>query len=234
MRRWLPLLAVGGLLAAAWLAAAFASPQINNLPVPPLQAARSVSPTAEPSRSTTATPGQSSASEDVTEVEAPNERTGLIAVIVLVAVVTAAGIAGWIVVRRRVAASQSDPVVLSRRVAVRSAAVGTEVVAAVEASLAQLSDTDADPRRAVIACWVRLEQAAAAAGTPKHIGDSPTDLVARLLHGHRVSPAALDGLATVYREARYATHTIDEDMRTSAVTALQQVRVELGAGGRTA
>ena len=30
-----------------------------------------------------------------------------------------------------------------------------------------------DPRRAVIACWVRLEQAAAAAGTPRQVGDSP-------------------------------------------------------------
>ena len=40
-----------------------------------------------------------------------------------------------------------------------------ELVAALDAGLEELSDTDRDPRRAVIACWVRLEQAAAAAGT---------------------------------------------------------------------
>ena len=63
-------------------------------------------------------------------------------------------------------------------------ATAEDVVAALDAGLADLSDTDADPRRAVIACWVRLEQAAAAAGTPAQPGDSPTDLVARLLHEH--------------------------------------------------
>src|SRR4051794_13079515 len=33
-----------------------------------------------------------------------------------------------------------------------------EMLAAVDAGLAELSDSDGDPRRAVIACWVRLER----------------------------------------------------------------------------
>jgi hypothetical protein len=104
-----------------------------------------------------------------------------------------------------------------------------EVVAAVDAGLAGLSDADRDPRRAIIACWLRLEEAAAAAGTPREPGDTSTDLVVRLLASHRVSRQVLDGFAAVYRWARYGTGPVDEDMRSSAVTALRQLRAELAA-----
>jgi hypothetical protein len=105
-----------------------------------------------------------------------------------------------------------------------------EVAAAVDAGLVELSDTDRDPRRAVIACWVRLEEAAAAAGTQRRLGDTPTELVLRLLSAHRVSRQVLDGFATVYREARYSTGPVDERMRATAVNALRLLRAELAAG----
>lgn len=109
-----------------------------------------------------------------------------------------------------------------------------EVVAALDAGLVDLSDTDADPRRAVIACWVRLEQAAAAAGVPAQVGDTPTDLVTRLLSGGRpVSADVLAAFADVYREARYARHTVDERMRTQARDALSRLRTELTSGVHT-
>src|SRR5215510_8106319 len=54
------------------------------------------------------------------------------------------------------------------------------VRAAVDAGLAALDDADTDARRAVIACWVRLEAAAAAAGTERSAGDTSTELVSRL------------------------------------------------------
>src|SRR5204863_9458777 len=97
-----------------------------------------------------------------------------------------------------------------------SAQARDQLIAAVEAGLSDLDDADADPRRAVIACWVRLEQAAAAAGTPRNVGDTPTELVTRLLTGHAVSAAVLYWLAEVYRLARYATHTVDATMRDQA------------------
>ena len=108
-----------------------------------------------------------------------------------------------------------------------------QVIAAVDAGLADLDDADADPRRVVIACWVRLEQAAAAAGTPRDVGDTPTELVTRLLAGHAVSAAVLYRLAEVYRLARYATHTVDVAMRDQARAALGQLRAEL-SGERAA
>jgi hypothetical protein len=105
-----------------------------------------------------------------------------------------------------------------------------DLVAALDAGLLDLSDTDRDPRRAVIACWVRLEQAAADAGTPRHPGDTPTDLVGRLLAEQRVDAGVLAAFAEVYREARYATHTVDDRMRGQARTALQRLRADLAAG----
>jgi hypothetical protein len=109
-----------------------------------------------------------------------------------------------------------------------------EVVAALDAGLDQLSAEDGDPRRAVIACWVRLEHAAAAAGVPRQIGDTSTDLVTRLLTGHDLTPEVLAGFAAVYREARYATHTVDDRMREQARAALRRLRGELSAGLSTA
>jgi hypothetical protein len=77
---------------------------------------------------------------------------------------------------------------------------------------------------------VRLEAAAAAAGTPRAAGDSPTDLVARLLGAHQVSRPVLSALARAYREARFTTHPIDQRTRQTAVDALRHVRTELASG----
>ena len=124
--------------------------------------------------------------------------------------------------RRRVEVEADEPAAPGHREA---------VLAAVDAGLSGLDGDDADPRAAVIACWVRLEQAAAAAGTPRQPGDAPADLVLRLLSAHQVSAGVLIPLAEVYRLARYATHTVDAEMRDSTRDALRQLRSEL-AGKR--
>lgn len=113
-------------------------------------------------------------------------------------------------------------------VSVTQSRLDAEVVAALEAGLDELDEADADPRRAVIACWVRLERAAGAAGTPRLPGDTSTDLVLRLLEGHRLSAPVLTAFADVYRLARFAPrHTVDEQMREQAKTALWRLRGEL-------
>ena len=69
---------------------------------------------------------------------------------------------------------------------------------------------------------------------PRRAGDTPTDLVSRLLRGDPAvgvpaiaSADVLDGFAHFYREARYATHTVDERMRDQARAALRRLRGEL-------
>ena len=79
----------------------------------------------------------------------------------------------------------------------------------------------------MISCWVRLEDAAASAGTPRRPADAPADLVLRLLETHQISRPVLDRLVAVYRAARYSTGPVDDSMRAEAVSALQHLRAEL-------
>jgi hypothetical protein len=99
---------------------------------------------------------------------------------------------------------------------------------AVRAGLADL-DAGGDPRRAVIACWLRLERLAGAAGSARLAADTPADLVARLLARHRVSDRALSRLADAYRLARYAPAEVSGELAATARQALRDVAVQLGA-----
>lgn len=102
---------------------------------------------------------------------------------------------------------------------------------AVRAGLADL-DAGGDPRRAVIACWLRLERIAAAAGTARLAADTPADLVARLLAAHRVSDRALDQLASAYRLARYAPVEVGDELLTTARAALADIDAALSAAAQ--
>jgi hypothetical protein len=230
LRRFAPVLAVLGILAVLWLAATLSSPQLSQLPLPEITTQpqepgsdSTVEASIPPATDPAAEPGDAQ-----TAVALPGWVRVLAVAFVVVLLATLGGVLIWVLmrhlrVRRRLVVAQEEPAPLAARDEEQ------EVLDAVDAGIEQLSDAQADPRRAVIECWVRLERAAAAAGTPRHVGDSPTELVSRLLHAHRVSRPALDGLAAVYREARYATHTVDERDRAAAVTALRQLRAELGA-----
>jgi hypothetical protein len=101
-----------------------------------------------------------------------------------------------------------------------------EVRDAVRAGLADM-DAGGDPRRAVIACWLRLERLAAAAGTARLAADTPADLVARLLARHRVSEPALGRLADAYRLARYAPAEVAGELLATARQALEDIDVQL-------
>jgi hypothetical protein len=146
---------------------------------------------------------------------------------VLCAVVVLAFVAAliWLGLRDRLMARATvapvaDPEQVRRR-------VREQVQAAVAEGLSDLDVSDADPRRAVIACWARLEAAAAAAGTQRRPGDTSTDLVERLLVEHDVTASVLAEFAAVYRQARFAPSVIDARMREQARAALIQVRDEL-------
>jgi hypothetical protein len=224
LRRWWPPVAVIGLLLAAAFAATRSAPQLDRI-------ARGAG--AEP-RATPEFLGAPDQPQVQSAPPAPSGSAGGLpawagqAAMALLAVLLAA-IIGLIIfaiirdqVRRR-----------TRRVRLRPTdeppSTADDLVAALDAGLLDLSDTDRDPRRAVIACWVRLEQAAAAAGTPRQPGDTPGDLVGRLLVEQQVDASVLADLATVYREARYATHAVDERMRSNARAALQRLRADLAA-----
>lgn len=244
VRRWLPLAGVVGLLAAAAWAASRSSLHISRVePVmdaPDLEFADALPtiPTVEATH--TASDGNASA--------LPSWIGTVLRAGCLLGVAALVGFLLSSVIRYRLRYRAAARASAARsKVTSRTGTTGEEVVAALDAGLADLSDTDADPRRAVIACWVRLEQVAAAAGTPRQIGDTSTDLVTRLLTRHGgdagtagftgeqsgvgertgVSADVLAAFAEVYRQARYATHTVDERMRAQARAALERLRAEL-------
>jgi Domain of unknown function (DUF4129) len=227
--RWVPLLAVVALLGAAMLAANFADPVIDSAPLARHPVLSSATPADE------ATPAPAASASAVSPPRAPGLPAWVgwlfgiacaVAVLVILAVLVVMALRGKFRGRRLPAAVEVEapPTVEETERQVR---------AAVEAGLAELDDTDADPRAAVIACWVRLEAVAALAGSARSVGDTSTELVARLLATRSVSVAVLDRLAEVYREARFATHPVDEATRDQARAALRLLRDEL-IGGRVA
>jgi hypothetical protein len=227
LRRWWPIVGVTALLALAALAAPRSSlgigrvePVLDDRPRLPEYSPEPV-PTrpAEPSAAEAA--GRSALPDWVVTAATAVFGAFAVAVVGLLVYALIRDAVRRSAARRRPAPRPDEPL---------AAPATAEVVAAVEAGLVELSDLDSDPRRAVIGCWVRLEQAAAAAGTPRQIGDTPTDLVGRLLVAHRVSGGVLAALAHLYREARYGTHVVDERMRAEAQSALHRLRGELTAG----
>ncbi|GIH12099.1 DUF4129 domain-containing protein [Rugosimonospora africana] len=224
LRRFVPLLAVAGLLAAVAIAAALSTPQITRVPVPPQ---RGADKQALPSFGPTPPQHFQNGAGVQHDTQLPSWAGALVSGVCVALVAAVVGLIIWMVLRERVVTRKGRlPVEQERAV---PAADRETVLAAVDAGLSDLSDLDADPRRAVIACWVRLEEAAASAGTPRQPGDSPTDLVLRLLAAHQVSSQVLYPLADLYRLARYATHTVDSGMRDRARSALGHLRAELSS-----
>ncbi len=222
VRSWWPLLAVTAALVVVGGTAAVATPQLTRVPVPqgnpgprPTLFDNGPSPVL-PSPSTTRTP-------QAARISAPDWLLTLLTYLFLAILAAALVAVLWLIARNR-ASSRPGEIDEPRAAPVAAA---EEVVAAVDAGLSDLSDTDLDPRRAVIACWVRLEQVAAAAGTPRQASDTPTDMVTRLLAAHQVDANVLAAFADIYRRARYATHAVDEQMRGQARAALERVRSAL-------
>jgi Domain of unknown function (DUF4129) len=83
------------------------------------------------------------------------------------------------------------------------------------------------PGEGVVACWVRLERAAADAGTRRAATETASELASRLIDRHPVSSDPLLRLADVYQEARYSRHQLPESACTEARAALEQLRAEL-------
>jgi hypothetical protein len=220
LRRTWPLLAVAGLLGLVAIGASLGSLPLSRISIGPPQAQRTFD------QATRAAPDPDVNTSGDTTATMPTWLTTAAAllcagIVLAVVVLLVVQLLRNVTPRRRRLSGFAIPPAAPQATGVES------VVAAVDAGIEALDADDSDPRRAVIACWVRLEGAAAAAGTPRGPGDTPTDLVLRLLSGQRISGAVLNGFADVYRAARYAPHIVDEAMRDQARSALRLLRDEL-------
>jgi hypothetical protein len=84
-----------------------------------------------------------------------------------------------------------------------------------------------DRERAIIACWIRLEQIAEEAGFVRLSSETSSELAARWLTRLPVSRTPLFTLAELYREARYSSHRLDEAALVTARGALEQLHREI-------
>ncbi len=221
----MPLTLVGLMIGAAAVAASLATPGAHSVPLPQ-PSLKPPTPGSHDPTTPVASPVASTSTSSRSGLEIPHWVQSLVGYVCAIVGVAVVGYLLWRLIRmaletranRPADASDTDDATVSRRAA---------VLAAVDASLAELASDDGDARAAVIACWVRLEEVAAAAGTPRESADSAADLVGRLLAAHQVSAAVLEALADLYRAARYGTHQIDSSMRARARAALSQLRDEL-------
>jgi hypothetical protein len=229
LMRWVPVLAVAALVGAAMLAAVYSNPRIARVPLDRGGIADAPAETPRHAAAESALPTTSALPQANREL--PGWIFGLLSGLCAAAIVIVLLSLLWVMLRDRLLHRRGTLVGDPGR-APTLAQTQSQVRVAVEEGLADLDVADQDPRRAIIACWLRLEGAATAAGTPRRIGDTSTDLVRRLLSTHAVSAEALDGLASVYREARFAAHPIGADLRDQARAALHQLRHELTVGAR--
>jgi hypothetical protein len=88
-----------------------------------------------------------------------------------------------------------------------------------------------DIRNGVVACWVLLEEAAAAAGFPRRPSETPTEFVVHVLHALDVDPRPVAELAGLYHEARFSSHQLSDGARARAEAALAGDHAGLSAAG---
>ena len=86
---------------------------------------------------------------------------------------------------------------------------------------------EADPRRAIIAAYARLERVLAANGVARHASETSDEYLVRVLHDLELTPDAIGRLTALFREAKFSHHGVDATMKESAIAALEQVRDEL-------
>lgn len=231
LRRWLPVLLVALALAGAgWAAAGGAGLSGGELPPPPPDEIPTPPAASNPAL---ATGSPVAGSGDSTGADLPAWLGWLVSAVFLTLFAGLVGLLLYFGGRYLVSERVRRREIVDQPASQPGGALTQEVRDAVRAGLADI-DAGGDPRRAVIACWLRLERVAAEVGTARLAADTPTDLVTRLLAAHRVSDRALSRLAGAYRRARYAPAEVDDDLLVTARQALREIDAQLtrAGGGR--
>jgi len=86
---------------------------------------------------------------------------------------------------------------------------------------------EADPRRAIIAAYARLERVLAANGVPRRASETSGEYLPRVLHDLELDSGAVESLTALFTRAKFSQHVVDTAMKEEAIGALEQVRDEL-------
>jgi hypothetical protein len=132
-----------------------------------------------------------------------------VAAAIVLALLLGAAVAAWWFLRPR--AGPGGPRALARLRAVLDDAI-EDVLA------------EADPRRAVIAAWARLERVLARSGVARHESEAPFEYAARAGGAIGVETVSLERLAELFEWARFSLHEVTPAMRQEALDGLVAVR----------
>jgi hypothetical protein len=97
---------------------------------------------------------------------------------------------------------------------------------AVTAGLRALHDHD-NPRHAIIACYAQLEHLLEDHGMPVHVAFTPQEYMGAALRGIDVPADALAGLVSLFEQARYSLHPLDDTDKQAATDHLETIKTHL-------
>lgn len=121
-----------------------------------------------------------------------------------------------------------------RRIPEAPATAETPLQEAVDAGI-ETSLAEEDPRRAVIAAYAGMERALARHGLARRPQEAPFEYLRRVLPMSRVNAQTVRQLTELYERARFSEHPITQQMKETAVQALERIRDDLArqavAGG---
>jgi hypothetical protein len=163
-------------------------------------------------------PGAASG-DSATDPPVPHEpEFAWIPVLVVLGLAAAAAVA-FVVARRRARAAARIPL------------AAEQVAEALDSDADGFDDlwAEPDPRRAIIAAWVRLERALAVSGVPRRPQETAHEYVGRALATLEVGVRPVRTLTSRYQEAEFSQHDPTEADRSEAITALVRIRDDLRA-----
>jgi hypothetical protein len=126
-----------------------------------------------------------------------------------------AGIAAYVISERR-----------ARRGRHSGETLGEQLAIVLDETLDDLR-AEADPRRAIIAAYARLERVLAANGVPRRASETSDEYLPRILHDLALDARAVERLSALFTRAKFSHHDVDTAMKEEAIDALEQVRNEL-------
>ena len=86
-----------------------------------------------------------------------------------------------------------------------------------------------DPRRAVIAAYARMERSLAAHGIARRRFEAPHEYLHRVLSEVSGGRLAATRLTALFERARFSPHEVGENMKASAIEAIESLQADLAA-----
>ena len=88
-------------------------------------------------------------------------------------------------------------------------------------------ENEPDARRAVIAAYARMERVLARNGLKRRPSETPVEYLRRILLGLTSRGDSVSRLTSLFEQAKFSRHMIDDSMKQDAIGALREIRDDL-------